>query len=77
MAHSALSESRHGVSRGEIRARLGDSSLRLVDVLPAEAFAAGHIPGSLSLPVAEINRCALSLLPDLAQDTVVYCASFT
>ena len=65
------------VSREEVRARLGDPSLALVDVLPAEAFASGHIPGSLSLPVAQINERARHLLRNLNQEIVVYCASFT
>ena len=65
------------VSREEIRSRLGDPSLALVDVLPAEAFASGHIPGSLSLPVEQINGRARHLLPDLNQEIVVYCANFT
>ena len=65
------------VSREEIRSRLEDPSLALVDVLPAEAFDSGHIPGSLSLPVAQINERARHLLRNLNQEIVVYCASFT
>lgn len=65
------------ISYEEIRARLGDPSLVLVDVLPREAFAAGHIPGSIGLPVAEISERARRLLPASARAIVVYCASFT
>jgi len=74
---STLSESTRGISREEIRARLGDLSLALVNVLPAEAFATGHIPGSISLPLAQINERARHLLRDLSQEIVVYCGSFT
>jgi rhodanese-related sulfurtransferase len=74
---STPSESIRHVSREEIRSRLGDPSLALVDVLPAEAFASGHIPGSLSLPIAQINERAPQLLRDLDQEIVVYCGSFT
>lgn len=65
------------ISRDEIRARVGDASLALLNVLPHEAFAAGHIPGSISLPVAEIPGRAHTLLLDAAQDIAVYCASPT
>jgi rhodanese-related sulfurtransferase len=65
------------VSRAEIERRLGDATLVLVDVLPAESYAAGHIPGALSLPVAEIPRRARDVLPDTDAEIVVYCGSFT
>lgn len=65
------------ISRDEIHARLGDPSLALVNVLPREAFAAGHIPGSMSLPVAEIPQRALEVLPSRSQEIAVYCATAT
>ena len=77
MMSSTPFESIDHVSREEIRARLGDPSLALVDVLPAEAYASGHIPGSISLPLAQINERARHLLRDPSQEIVVYCASFT
>lgn len=65
------------ISRKEILARLRDPSLVLLDVLPREAFAAAHIPGSISLPVSEVSRRARELLPNAAQEIAVYCASVT
>ncbi len=65
------------ISRAEIERRRGDPTLVLVDVLPAESYAAGHIPGALSLPLAEIPRCARDVLPDVDAEIVVYCGSFT
>jgi len=65
------------ISRDEIRARLGDRSLVLLNVLPREAFAAGHIPGSLNLPVSQVNERARKLLPNISQEIGVYCGSFT
>jgi rhodanese-related sulfurtransferase len=65
------------ISRDEIRARLGDPSLSLVNVLPREAFAAAHIPGSVNLPVPEIPRRAREVLPGTSQDIAVYCAAST
>lgn len=65
------------ISRPEIERRLGDGTLVLVDVLPAESYASGHIPGALSLPVAEIPHRARDVLPDGDAEIVVYCGSFT
>ena len=63
------------MAREELRSRLNDPSLVIVNVLPKEAFRAEHIPGSISLPVAEINERARLVLPNLAQEISVYCAS--
>lgn len=65
------------ISREEVLARLRDPSLVLLDVLPREAFAGGHIPGSVSLPVAEIPARAGEVLPNLGQEVAVYCAAAT
>ena len=65
------------ISRDEILARLHDPALLLVNVMPKETFEAGHIPRSISLPVAEIEKCALQVLPDMTREIAVYCAGPT
>lgn len=65
------------ISREEILARLQDPSLLLVNVMPKEAFAAGHIPRSINLPVAEIEKRARQVLPDMTREIVIYCAGPT
>jgi rhodanese-related sulfurtransferase len=65
------------ISRDEIRRRLGDPTLLLVDVLPREAYAAEHIAGALNLPLAEVEKHALEVLPDRTADIAAYCAKFT
>jgi rhodanese-related sulfurtransferase len=65
------------VSRQEFRGRLNDTSLTIVDVLPAESYAAGHIPGALSLPLQSIASRAPDLLPDRSAEIIVYCGKFT
>jgi rhodanese-related sulfurtransferase len=65
------------ISREEIHQRLHDPTFTLVDVLPGEAYAAGHIPGALNLPVADIPLRAREVLPDRAAEIAVYCAKFT
>jgi rhodanese-related sulfurtransferase len=65
------------ISREELVARLHDPSLTIVNVLPHEAWKAQRIPGSLSLPVAEIAKRAAIVLPNRDADIAVYCASPT
>ena len=65
------------IGRDEMVARLHDPSLTIVNVLAREAWRAQRIPGSLSLPVADIPSRAASVLPDKNADIAVYCASPT
>jgi len=65
------------ISREEILARLQDRALALVNVLPAESFKTGHIPGSLNLPVADIQSKARQLLANLSQEIAIYCSGPT
>ena len=65
------------MASGELRSRLHDPSLVIVNVLPKEAFRAEHIPGSISLPLSEINERSRLVLPNSAHEICVYCASPT
>jgi rhodanese-related sulfurtransferase len=65
------------ISREEILARLQDRALALVNVMPRETFNAGHIPGSINLPVADIETQAPRLLSNLGQEIAIYCAGPT
>lgn len=65
------------ISRDEILARLHDRALAIVNVLPADSFKAGHIPGSLNLPNADIQTKARQLLSNLNQEIAIYCAGPT
>jgi rhodanese-related sulfurtransferase/DNA-binding MarR family transcriptional regulator len=44
------------VSRDELRKRLRENSVLVLDVRPADEYAAGHVPGAVSLPVSELRR---------------------
>jgi rhodanese-related sulfurtransferase len=65
------------ISREELQKRLRTKSLMLVDVLPAESYASGHIPTALSLPLDDLASRATYLLPDRHTEIVVYCGKFT
>ena len=51
--------------------------LVLVEALPAQYFASGHLPGAINLPHDRPDSVVRSTLPDLAAEIVTYCASAT
>jgi rhodanese-related sulfurtransferase/DNA-binding MarR family transcriptional regulator len=59
------------VTRDELRARLHDGDVVVLDVRPAPEFTSGHIPGAVSVPVAEL-RTRVGEIPEGA-DVVAYC----
>ena len=65
------------ISRDELRTRLRDRSLILLDVLPKKTYVDAHIPGAINLPVAEIEGQARQLISNLNQQIVVYCGGPT
>ncbi len=65
------------IGRDELIARLRDPSLTIVNVLAREAWKGQRIPGSISLPLAEIPARAPIVLPEKNADIAVYCASPT
>lgn len=56
---------------GELRAKIRAGELLLVDVRPAEEFAAGHFPGAVSLPLRDLEEGLKALPRDRA--VVAYC----
>ncbi|MET7714486.1 metalloregulator ArsR/SmtB family transcription factor [Streptomyces sp. NPDC005407] len=59
------------VGREELLARAAAGEVVVLDVRPVEEYAAGHIPGALSIPVEELAE-RIAELPDGA-DVVAYC----
>lgn len=55
----------------ELRRRLARDEVTLVDVRPADEYAAGHIPGALSIPVAELEHRLAEIPPE--REVVAYC----
>ena len=58
-------------SREELLDRVRSGRATVLDVRPAEEFAAGHIPGALSIPVDELTE-RIAELPD-DTEIVAYC----
>jgi rhodanese-related sulfurtransferase len=59
------------IGREELVARLARGDVVLVDVRPAEEFAAGHIEGARSVPLDELERRLAELPSD--REVVAYC----
>jgi rhodanese-related sulfurtransferase/predicted transcriptional regulator len=59
------------VGRDELIARLRKGDVVLVDVRPAEEFAAGHIKGARSIPIGELEDRLADLPVD--REVVAYC----
>jgi rhodanese-related sulfurtransferase/DNA-binding transcriptional ArsR family regulator len=61
-------EAVHGT---ELLRRVREGEVTVIDVRPPEEFAAGHIPGALSVPVTELKK-RLGELPK-SREIVAYC----
>jgi rhodanese-related sulfurtransferase/DNA-binding transcriptional ArsR family regulator len=55
----------------ELRRLMREDDVTVVDVRPAEEYAAGHIPGALSVPVGELKRRLREL--SKSREVVAYC----
>lgn len=59
------------VNRDELLSRVRVGSVTVLDVRPPEEFKAGHIPGAVSIPLAELKRRVKDLPRD--REIVAYC----
>ena len=59
------------VSRDDLIERLRARSVTVIDVRPLREYVAGHIPGALSMPVAEVKR-RMQELPK-KREVIAYC----
>ena len=59
------------VGRATLAARLAEGAVTVLDVRPADEYAAGHIPGALNVTLADLDRLLPSLSPDA--EIVAYC----
>lgn len=57
------------------RQAAGDDSLLLIDVRSPEEFAAGHVPGAINIPHADIGARLQQLRAAGDKDIVLYCES--
>jgi len=60
-----------GISREELRQRLEEGGMTLLDVRPSPEFDQGHLPGAINIPVEDLEQ-RLAELP-AGQEVVAYC----
>jgi rhodanese-related sulfurtransferase/DNA-binding HxlR family transcriptional regulator len=70
-AYDYLGEDVEAIGREDLLERLSGGDVVLVDVRPPEEFAAGHIEGARSIPLAELERRLAELPPD--REVIAYC----
>jgi len=58
------------IDRHEVQRMAGTA--QLVEVLPAKAYEAEHLPGAISVPLKSLNREAARRL-DRGRPVIVYC----
>lgn len=59
------------VSRADLATRLAEGSVTVLDVRPADEYAAGHIPGARNATLAQLEQILPTLAPDA--EIVAYC----
>ncbi|HEX3003365.1 MAG TPA: metalloregulator ArsR/SmtB family transcription factor [Angustibacter sp.] len=59
------------LTRDQLLARMADGEVAVLDVRPADEYAAGHIPGALSMPFGDLVEGISRLDPDI--EVVAYC----
>ncbi|MGH9189133.1 MAG: ArsR/SmtB family transcription factor [Acidimicrobiales bacterium] len=59
------------IGRQELKRRLGKADVVVLDVRPPAEFAAGHIPGAILVPPADMRRHLRRVPPDV--EVVAYC----
>ncbi|HVJ24622.1 MAG TPA: metalloregulator ArsR/SmtB family transcription factor [Burkholderiales bacterium] len=69
--HFADRDDAEAVPIGELLKRARSKEIVILDARPANEYAAGHIPGAISVPVDELNR-RLKQLPK-GKEYVAYC----
>ncbi|MFZ0468008.1 MAG: metalloregulator ArsR/SmtB family transcription factor [Thiogranum sp.] len=57
--------------RQELLARVRDGLVTVLDVRPAEEYAAGHVPGAINVPLPDLEKHLQALDP--GQEIVAYC----
>jgi len=59
------------LSREELKARVDQGLVTVIDVRPEKEFAAGHLPGAINIPPDELEQRLQTL--DTQNEVVAYC----
>lgn len=64
-------DSMEPISVHDLVDRMRSGLVTVVDVRPAEEYAAGHLPGAINVPLADIEKGLVSFPPD--REVIAYC----
>ena len=70
-ARAYLGEPVEAIARAELRTRLDDDDVVIVDVRPEREFEAGHIEGAISIPLSELSDRVAEL--PAGAEIIAYC----
>lgn len=63
------------ISTIDLKSKLDEKQITVVETLAPERFREAHIPGALNIPPEQINELAPKLLPNKNAEIVTYCAN--
>jgi len=63
------------ISTKDLKAKLGNKGIKVVETLAPDRYREAHIPGALNIPPDKIKELAPQLLPDKGAEIVTYCAN--
>jgi rhodanese-related sulfurtransferase/DNA-binding transcriptional ArsR family regulator len=70
-AYLSVKDNLEPVPRAELLERARQGLITVLDVRPAEEYAAGHVPGAFNVPLAELEKHLKQLPKD--REVVAYC----
>lgn len=62
------------ITRDELKAAIDAGSVTVLDTLGGEYYAKQHLPGALTLVLADVDARSSALLPDRDAAIVTYCS---
>lgn len=63
------------ISTRELKTKLDQKQITVVETLAPERYREAHIPGALNIPPDKIKELAPQLLPNKQTEIVTYCAN--
>ena len=63
------------ISTKDLKSRLDQKKVIVVETLASERYREAHIPGALNIPPERINELAPKVLPNKNAEIVTYCAN--
>ena len=63
------------ISTKDLKSKLNQKQITLVETLAPERYREAHIPGALNIPPERIKELASAMLPNRDAEIITYCAN--